>query len=363
MSTDRDFYDILGVSRGASQEDIKKAYRELVKKYHPDLHKDDPTAADHMSEVNEAYDTLSDPGKRQQYDTYGKSGPMGFGGTGQAWGGPTSGFGEPFAGFDIGDLFGSFMGGVGRQQPEETPRGRDLNVNLTLTLGEAVFGTKREVQIRRYDTCSSCHGTGAAAGTSPVTCTTCSGTGEVRQVQNTIFGRVVTAGVCPRCRGEGRVVDSPCTSCKGSGIVKGDRTIEVTIPAGVDTGMRVRIAGQGDAGKRGGQAGDLYLFVSVQADTRFERQGSLLYHTVRITPAKAALGTTVTVPLLEGGTETLTIPAGSQHGAEIRLRGKGAQAAGDRRRGDYVVRVEIAVPKTLTTEQRKLYKLLIETEK
>ncbi|MHB8071710.1 MAG: molecular chaperone DnaJ [Candidatus Cryosericum sp.] len=363
MSTDRDYYDIMGVPKGASQDDIKKAYRELVKKYHPDLHKDDPEAPKHMAEVNEAYDSLSDPAKRQQYDTYGKAGPTGFPGTGQAWGGPGDGSGETFGGFDIGDLFGSFMGGFGRQQQEETPRGRDLSVNLTLTLGEAIFGAKREVQVRRYDTCATCHGSGAAAGTSPKVCPTCNGAGEVRQVQNTIFGRVVTAGVCPTCRGEGRTIDSPCPTCKGSGITKSDKTIEVTIPAGVDTAMKVRIAGQGDAGKRGGQAGDLYLFITVERDSRFERQGGTLYHVVRITPAKAVLGTTIAVPLIEGGTESITIPAGSQHGTEVRLRGKGAQAVGERRRGDYVVRVEIGVPKTLTAEQRKLYKQLVDIEK
>ncbi len=363
MATDRDYYEVMGVPRGASPDDIKKAYRELVKKYHPDLHKDDPQAARNMADVNEAYETLSDPAKRQQYDTYGKAGPTGFAGAGQSWGGPMDGAGETFGGFDIGDLFGSFMGGVGRQQPEETPRGRDLSISLTLTLGEAIFGAKREVQVRRFDTCTTCHGSGAAPGTSPKTCPTCNGTGEVRQVQNTIFGRVVTAGVCPTCRGEGRIIDSPCPTCKGSGITRTDKTIEVTIPAGVDTGMKVRIAGQGDAGKRGGQAGDLYLFITVERDARFERQGNILYHTVRITPARAALGTTVSIPLIEGGTETITIPAGSQHGAEVRLRGKGAQTVGERRRGDYIVRVEISIPKTLTAEQRKLYKQLSDIEK
>jgi molecular chaperone DnaJ len=351
------------VPRGASQDDIKNAYRELVKKYHPDLHKDDPQAPRNMSDVNEAYDTLSDPAKRQQYDTYGKAGPTGFPGAGQAWTPQSGGSGETFGGFDIGDLFGSFMGGFGHQQAEETPRGRDLSFSMTLTLEEAVFGVKKEIQVRRYDTCATCHGTGAAAGTSPKVCPTCSGKGEVRQVQDTIFGRVVTAGVCPTCRGEGRVIESPCPSCKGSGVTKADKTIEVTIPAGVDSGMKVRIAGQGDAGKHGGQSGDLYLFVAVQHDPRFERQGSSLSYRVRLSPAKAVLGTTIAVPLVEGGTETVTIPAGSQHGAEVRIRGKGAQAVGERRRGDYIVRIEIGVPKTLTAEQRKLYKQLADSEK
>src|SRR5450759_918662 len=294
----------MGVSRGASQDDIKKAYRELVKKYHPDLHKDDPQAPTQMSDVNEAYDTLSDPAKRQQYDTYGKTGPTGFPGASQTWAPQGGSSGETFGGFDIGDLFGSFMGGFGRQQTEETPRGRDLSVSMTLTLEQAVFGVKEEIQVRRYDTCVTCHGTGAASGTSPKVCPTCNGKGEVRQVQDTIFGRVVTAGVCPTCRGEGRVIETPCPACKGSGVTKADKTIEVTIPPGVDSGMKVRIAGQGDAGKH---------------DSRFERQGSSLYHTVRVSPAKAVLGTTMAVPLLEGGTETVTIPVGSQHGAEVRI--------------------------------------------
>ena len=363
MATDRDYYDVMGVPRGASQDDIKKVYRELVKKYHPDLHKDDPQAPGHMSDVNEAYDTLSDPAKRQQYDAYGKAGPAGFPGPGQAWASQGGGSGQTFGGFDIGDLFGSFMGGFGRQQAEETPHGRDLSVNMTLTLEQAVFGVKKEIQVRRYDTCATCHGTGAAAGTSPKVCPTCNGAGEVRQVQDTIFGRVVTAGVCPTCRGEGKVIESPCPACKGSGVTKSDKTIEVTIPAGVDSGMKVRIAGQGDAGRHGGQAGDLYLFVTVQVDSRFERRGSSLYHTVHVSPAKAVLGTTVGVPLVEGGTETVTIPAGSQHGAEVRIRGKGAQAVGERRRGDYVVRIEIGIPRTLTSEQRKLYKQLADLER
>mgnify|MGYP003586487657 FL=1 len=367
MATDRDYYDILGVPKGASQDDIKKAYRELVKKYHPDLHKDDPGAPKHMAEVNEAYETLSDPAKREQYDTYGKAGAPGFPGAGQGWTPQYGGSGEPFGGFDFGDLFGSFMGGFGRsqaaQQPEESPRGRDLSVAMTLSLKEAVFGTKKEIQVRRYDTCTTCHGSGAAPGTSPKVCPTCGGSGEVRQTQDTIFGRVVTAGVCPTCRGEGRVIDSPCPTCKGSGVARVDKTIEVTIPAGVDSGMKVRITGQGDAGKHGGAPGDLYLLITVQPDPRFERRGNLLYHTVRLPPSRAVLGTSVDVPLLEGGTETVTIPAGSQHGAEVRLRGKGAQAVGERRRGDYVVRVEISVPKTLTAEQRKLYKQLADLEK
>jgi len=363
VATDRDYYDVMGVSRGASQDDIKKAYRELVKKYHPDLHKDDPQAPTQMSDVNEAYDTLSDPAKRQQYDTYGKTGPTGFPGASQTWAPQGGSSGETFGGFDIGDLFGSFMGGFGRQQTEETPRGRDLSVSMTLTLEQAVFGVKEEIQVRRYDTCVTCHGTGAASGTSPKVCPTCNGKGEVRQVQDTIFGRVVTAGVCPTCRGEGRVIETPCPACKGSGVTKADKTIEVTIPAGVDSGMKVRIAGQGDAGKHGGQSGDLYLVITVQHDSRFERQGSSLYHTVRVSPARAALGTTIAVPLVEGGTETVTIPAGSQHGAEVRIRGKGAQVVGERRRGDYIVRIEIGVPRTLTAEQRKLYKQLADIEK
>lgn len=363
MATDRDYYDVMGVPREASQDDIKKAYRELVKKYHPDLHKDDPQAPRNMSDVNEAYDTLSDPAKRQQYDAYGKAGPTGFPGAGQTWTPQTGGSGETFGGFDIGDLFGSFVGGFGRQQAEETPHGRDLSVSMTLTLEEAIFGVKKDIQVRRYDTCATCHGVGAASGTSPKVCPTCNGKGEVRQVQDTIFGRVVTAGVCPMCRGEGRVIESPCPSCKGSGVTKADKTIEVTIPAGVDSGMKVRIAGQGDAGKHGGQSGDLYLFITVQHDSLFERQGSSLRYTVRVSPAKAVLGTTISVPLVEGGTETVTIPAGSQYGAEVRIRGKGAQAVGERRRGDYIVRIEIGVPKTLTAEQRKLYRQLADIEK
>jgi molecular chaperone DnaJ len=365
VATDQDYYDVMGVPRTASQDDIKKAYRELVKKYHPDLHKDDTSAPKHMSEVNEAYDALSDPAKRQQYDQFGKAGPMGVPGGAAGWTTEGSGFGEAFGGFDIGNLFGSFMGGFGRQQaqPDESPRGRDLSFNVTLTLHEAIFGVKKEIRIRRNDVCETCHGSGAAPGTTPHACSTCSGSGEVRQMQNTIFGRVVTAGVCPTCKGEGRVIDSPCPACRGSGVVRADRTIEVTIPPGVDTGIKVRVAGQGDAGRRTGQAGDLYLYVTVEADSRYVRQGTTLYFRAKLTPSKAVLGTAVSIPLVEGGTETVSIPAGSQHGSEVRIRGKGAQSVGERRRGDLVVQVEVVIPKTLGAEQRKLYKQLMELDK
>ena len=370
MATDRDYYDVMGVPRGASQDDIKKAYRELVKKYHPDLHKDDPQAPRNMSDVNEAYETLSDPAKRQQYDAYGKAGPVGFPGAGQS-GTPQSN--ESGATWDA--FYGDSNEAMRRaseeavrrffgQQGEETGRGRDLSANMTLTLEEAVFGVTKQVVVRRYDTCATCHGTGAAAGTSPKVCPACNGTGEIHQEQYTgFFGSLFATGVCPTCGGEGRVIESPCTSCKGSGVTKGDRSVSLKIPPGGDVGDELTFVGQGHAGKHGRQAGDLILRINVQRDPRFERKGSSLYHTVRVSPAKAVLGTTIAIPLLEGGTETVTIPPGSQYGTEVRIRGKGAQAVGERRRGDYIVRIEIGVPKTLTAEQRKLYKQLSDSEK
>jgi molecular chaperone DnaJ len=374
VATDQDYYDVMGVPRTASQDDIKKAYRELVKKYHPDLHKDDTSAPKHMSEVNEAYDALSDPAKRRQYDVYGKAGPTGFPGAGQAWAPQGRGSGETSGNYAYGDsreafrdafrdAYDSFVGGSGRQQTEEARRGRDLGARMTLTLEEAVFGAKKEVNVRRNDACDTCHGSGAAPGTSPRVCPTCGGRGEVRVTQTWLLGRIESVDVCPTCKGEGQLFDVLCPACKGNGVTRRDRIIEVTIPPGVDTGTKVRVAGQGDAGRRGGQAGDLNLYVTVEADSRYQRQGSTLYFRAKLTPSKAVLGTAVSVPLVEGGTETVSIPAGSQHGSEVRIRGKGAQSVGDRRRGDLVVQVEVVIPKTLGAEQRKLYKQLMELDK
>ncbi|HHV07740.1 MAG TPA: molecular chaperone DnaJ [Firmicutes bacterium] len=359
MAEKRDYYEVLGVPRTASQEEIKKAYRKQARKYHPDVNPGDPTAEEKFKEVNEAYEVLSDSQKKAQYDQFGHAAfdASAFGGQGGA---DFGGFGGNF-GFDIfGDIFDMFSGRQGRSQRTGPERGADLQYDLDITLEEAATGIEREIEVFREEKCNTCDGSGAAPGTSPSTCSSCGGTGELRQERTTPFGRMVNVTTCVRCGGRGKVILEPCKDCGGSGHKRRARRILVRVPAGVDTGARLRLAGEGGLGVRGGPPGDLYVFITIRPHKVFERQGDNLFTQVKINMTQAALGTETDVPIL-GGTAKLTIPPGTQSGTHFRLRGKGMPLLRGHGRGDLLVRVIVSIPKRLTPKQRELLKELAET--
>jgi len=361
----KDYYEILGVSRNASLEEIKKRYRELVMKYHPDLHKNDPNASKKMAEINDAYEVLSNPEKRTRYDRFGTVGPQQ----------PGAGYGA--GGFDFSDFFSenSFnfddilrnfgfggFGGFGESTRktvrEERQRGRDIEYPIAITLKEATLGTTKDITLTRKETCSTCRGSGLKPGTSYITCPTCGGSGVIRRVQRSIFGEFVMQSTCPTCHGTGKIAKEKCPTCGGSGVISVTKTVEVKIPAGVETGMRVRIRGEGNAGVHKGPRGDLYVLIRVEKDPRFERVGNKLYYTAHIAFPAAVLGTIIQVPLIEGGYEKLKIPAGTQNNTELIIRGRGAKLVGERRRGNLVIRIQVDVPTNPTNEEKILIKKL-----
>ena len=344
MAEKRDYYEVLGVDRNASAEEIKKAYRNLARKLHPDVNKA-PDAEERFKEVKEAYDVLSDEQKRAQYDRYGHIDPnQGFGGGG--------GFGgADFGGF--GDIFDMFFGGGSRRDPNAPQRGSDLQYTMTIEFKEAVFGVEKDITIPRTETCDTCHGSGARPGTKPETCSVCRGTGQQEVVQNTPFGRIVNRRLCPQCGGAGRVVRDKCASCRGTGKVKRQRTIHVRIPAGVDEGAQIRLSGEGEAGSRGGPSGDLYIVIRVKPHEFFEREGDDIYCEVPLTFAQAALGDEIEVPTLTEKVK-LRIPAGTQTGTYFRLKGKGVPRLRGIGQGDQHVRVTVVTPTNLTEEQKEL---------
>lgn len=346
-----DLYQILEVPRDASAPDIKKAYRRLVRKYHPDANPGNREAEEHFKKVSQAYEVLSDPSKRSQYDQFGTVGDAGGGGS-------------PFEGFNgMGDIFGDifdsvFSGGMGgrrRADPNAPRRGSDLEMEVQVTLLEAATGITREFQIPRWEPCETCGGSGARVGTSPEVCDQCGGRGQVETQQRTPFGQFVSVNPCPKCGGAGRVVKEKCPDCAGQGRTRKRRTVEVKIPAGVDTGTRLRISGEGEPGTNGGSPGDLFLAVSVANHPDFERDGGELHTRLTITFPQAALGCTVSVPTLEGESESLTIPAGTQPGKVFTLRGRGiTRLRGPRGKGDLHVHVMVDIPAKLTDRQRAL---------
>ncbi len=347
---ERDYYEVLGVSRDATQEEIKRAYRRLARKYHPDV-SSEPDAEERFKEVNAAYEVLSDPERRAMYDRFGTDSPtardFGFGG-----------MRDPFDIFA--EVFGNFGFG-GFERAGRTPRrGRDLRTTLEITFEEAAFGAEKEVEIRRQEVCPTCHGSGAAPGTSPERCYECNGTGQVRRVQHTILGSFVNIAPCPVCHGKGTVVRTPCPQCHGSGRTYVRRTLQVSIPPGVDDGMTVRLSGQGEVGENGGLRGNLYITLRVKPHPYFKRQGDDVLVEMEINVAQAALGSTLTVPTLDGERE-ITIPPGTQPGTIFRLRGLGIPHLRGRGRGDQLVVVQVAIPKTLTSEQRELFRRLADT--
>ncbi len=362
MSTKRDYYEVLGISKNATDAEIKKAFRKMVMKYHPDRNRDNPKEAEEkMKEVNEAYSILSDPQKKAQYDQFGHAafdgaaggagGAGGFGGFGGGGFGGAGGFGDIF-GDIFGDMFGGAAGGsrARRRGPE---RGADLRYNLTISFEEAAFGKTVELNIPRTAQCSSCHGTGAAAGSQPETCPDCHGSGVVQSVQNTPFGRMVNQHPCSRCGGTGQIIKNPCKECGGKGVKNVRAKVEVKIPAGVDTGNRIRVAGEGEAGVRGGATGDLYVYITVKPHKFFQREGSEVICEVPITFVQAALGDTIEVPTLDGKVE-MKIPAGIQSGTVMRLRGKGIPYLRTTGRGDQHVRIKVLTPQKLTDRQKEL---------
>lgn len=342
MADKRDYYEVLGVGKDASADDVKKAYRKLARQYHPDVNKEADAEAK-FKEVKEAYDVLSDDQKRATYDRYGHVDPnQGMGGAG----------GADFGGF--GDIFDMFFGGGGRQRDPNAPqRGNDLQYTMTIEFKEAVFGKETEITIPRTENCDTCHGSGAKAGTSPKTCTTCHGTGQQEVVQNTPFGRIANRRVCQSCRGTGKIITDKCNTCHGEGRVKKQRRIKVNIPAGVDDGSQIRISGEGESGVRGGPNGDLYIVLRVKSHEFFDREGDDIYCEVPINFVQAALGDEIEIPTLNERVK-LKIPAGTQTGTYFRLKGKGVPKLRGIGSGDQHVKVTVVTPTKLSDEQKEL---------
>ncbi len=364
----RDYYEVLGVEKNVSDEELKKAYRRLAKKYHPDANPDNKEEAEKkFKEVNEAYEVLSDKQKREMYDRYGHSGANGFesGFNGFSGFGGFSGF-DGFSGFsggfdsdDLGDIFSSFFGG-GRskaQRRNAPQRGRDLRVRVEISFQEAAFGTEKEITINREEVCPTCKGTGCKPGTSEETCRACGGTGQVKTVQNTILGAVQTLRPCEHCGGTGKIINDPCPECKKRGTVKRARKIRFSIPEGIDNGQVISLRGQGEPGLRGGEPGDLYITISVKPDSVFTRRGDNLLCSVHISFSQAALGAVIKVPTLNGSMD-YDLPEGTQSGTIFTVRGKGVKNISGRGYGDLNFTVIVDIPKRLTSEQRELIKNL-----
>jgi molecular chaperone DnaJ len=349
-----DYYEVLGVTRGATDEEIKRAYRDLARRYHPDSNPD-PVAHERFKEVSVAYETLRDPERRRRYDVFGDTGVRGGGGApGGAQGADAFGFGDLFDAFFGGDPFGARRGG-----PAGPTRGPDAEALVELTLQQAAFGTTHTLEARLPVGCSRCDGSGCEPGTHPTRCDVCGGTGEVRQVRRSILGQIVTASPCGVCDGTGRRILSQCRDCRGDGRVQATRTIDVEVPGGVDDGQRLRLAGRGPAAPRGGESGDLYVTVRVAPHPEFERQGDDLLNAQRLSIAQASLGALVSVPTLEGTTE-LTVPAGTQPGQVFRVKGEGVPSLRGRGRGDLLVHVVVEVPTRMSEEEAALLRQLAE---
>ncbi len=350
----RDYYEILCVEKTATAEEIKSSYRRLAKQYHPDLHKDDENAAKKFQEINEAYQVLSDDKKRSQYDQYGHEAYTRSAQAGGSPGGGGFGFGG-FEGFGGGfdDILNSFFGGGASARRNGPQRGADIEASVTISFEEAAFGVKRDITITRRETCEVCGGTGAKPGTNVKTCPRCGGSGQIRQQQQTLFGVSTVLTACPDCRGEGKIIETPCEHCRGTGISSRTRTITINIPAGIDNGQVITLSGQGDAGRKGGPAGSVLVYVRVKPHRLFRREGVNLYMDMSISFAQAALGDELEIPTLDGAVK-YTLPAGTQPGTTFRLREKGIKHLRQEKYGDLFVKVNIEVPRKLTEKQRQL---------
>ena len=353
----RDYYEVLGVAKTATDDEIKKAYRTLAKKYHPDLNGGDKDCEAKFKEVNEAYEVLSDPQKRARYDQFGHEDPR-AGGAGGGYGDFTGGFG---GGFD--DIFSAFFGGGfggGGQRARGPQRGDDLRYDLTITFEEAAFGCEKEISVTRDENCEECGGTGARKGTQPTQCPTCHGTGQVPSFVNTPIGRVSNVRVCEACHGQGTIINAPCPKCSGRGRVRRNRKITIKIPAGIDNGMQIPLRKQGEPGLRGGENGDLYIFVTVKPHKLFTRENYDLYCDVTVSFTQAALGGEIDVPTLNGMIKH-NLPEGTQPGTVIRLRGQGIQNLRGAGKGDLYIKVNVEIPRKLTDKQKELLMQFDET--
>ena len=350
-ATKRDYYEVLGVQRGANEEDIRRAYRRLARQFHPDVNKA-PDAEAKFKEINEAYEVLSDAGKRSAYDRFGHAGIEG---------GMGSGAYSPFGASPFADIFETFMASAARGGVRSAPsRGAHIAIRVSLSFEEAVFGVEKELEISRLVTCDTCGGNGAAPDTQPQRCQTCGGTGEVRRMQNSIFGQLVSVMPCSICNGEGVVITNPCAACQGEGRIRETRRLVVRIPAGVDEHSQIRLTGEGDAGPRGAPPGDLYIELSIKQHALFRRQGFDILLDLPLNIAQASLGADLQVPTLEGSQE-LKIPSGTQHDRVFRLKERGVPHLRGNGRGDQLVRVRVQVPTSLTDEQRQLLGELMRT--
>ena len=351
MAEKRDYYEVLGLQKGASADEIKKSYRKLAKENHPDLHPGDKGCEERFKEINEAYEILSDDDKRAKYDQYG-----------HAAFDPNAGFGGGFGGFDgfgdLGDIFGDLFGGFGfgggtRSNPNAPRRGDNIRASVSISFEEAAFGCQKEINVGRVDLCPDCHGSGCAEGTTPEVCPDCKGSGTVRTTTRTPFGMAQSTAPCSKCRGTGKIIHQPCKTCRGSGSVRKQQKISVNSPAGIDDGQTISLRGQGNSGINGGDRGDLLVTVIVRPHARFEREGTSVLLEQEISYAQAVLGAEIEVPTLDGKVK-LTIPEGTQPGAVFRLRGKGIPYLRGSGRGDQFVSITMAVPKNLTSSQKEL---------
>lgn len=368
MASKRDYYEVLGVNKNATDDELKKAYRKLAKKYHPDANPDNKEEAEKkFKEVNEAYEVLSDAQKRRMYDQFGHEGPAGFGG-GNPGGGyysySTSGF-NGFDDFDLGDIFSSIFGGgsrTGSRRNNNGPiKGADLRYNMEITFEEAFLGVEREITITRDEPCTTCSGNGAKPGTTSETCKVCGGSGQVRQVQNTILGQMQTTKTCSNCHGTGKVIKEVCDNCKGKGTVRKQAKIKVKIPAGIDNEQSIVLRGEGEPGVRGGAKGDLYIVVRIRKHSIFTRKGTTVYCNVPITFTQATLGAELEIPMVDGTKEKFRIPEGTQTGTTFTIKGKGFKNINTSNNGDYVFTVNVQIPRRLSKEQRDLLVQLAKT--
>ncbi|MDR0847103.1 MAG: molecular chaperone DnaJ [Lactobacillales bacterium] len=366
MASKQDFYDLLGVSRGASDAEIKKAYRKLSKQYHPDINKD-AGAEDKFKEISEAYEVLSDEQKRAAYDQYGHAAFEQGGGPGGFGGGGFGGFGGGgFEGGGFEDILSSIFGGGGRRQrrdPNAPTQGEDLQYTIDVTFEEAIFGTETEITYMREETCDTCHGNGAKAGTKPETCSECHGSGAVTRVQQTFMGAVQSQTTCPKCHGTGKEIKEKCPTCHGAGHKRGKHKVKVNVPAGVDTGQQMRLGGQGEAGRNGGPYGDLYVVFNVKSSNKgFKRDGFNIHKEVEIDFAQAALGAEIEVETVRGAV-IQKIPEGTQSGTKFRLKGKGVPMLRGNGTGDQILTVKVVTPKKLNKAQREALKAFAEAGK